>query len=61
MRVYRLIHKYYTGEVVFGIPPSYCNDEEQPINKLFANIKPWKHCIPYYKTSKFAFISSNAL
>lgn len=61
MKVYRLVHKYYKGEVVFGIPPSYCNGEEEPINKLFNNMKPWKHCIPYYKNSKFTFVSSDAL
>ena len=62
MRVYRLRHKQYKGDVVFGMPPTYCKKiGEKKINKLFSNMKPWKHAIPYYKKSKFAFISADAL
>lgn len=62
MRVYRLRHKQYKGDVVFGIPPTYCKKiGEKKINELFSNMKPWKHAIPYYKKSKFAFISADAL
>ena len=62
MRVYRLRHKQYKGDVVFGMPPTYCKKiGEKKINELFSNMKPWKHAIPYYKKSKFAFISANAL
>jgi hypothetical protein len=62
MKVYRLIHKDYKGEVVFGLPFPYNQlDGEKKINYLFSKMKPWKHCIPYYKNSKFAFVSLNAL
>ena len=62
MRVYRLRHKQYKGDVVFGMPPTYCKKiGEKKINELFSNMKPWKHAIPYYKKSKFAFISVDAL
>lgn len=62
MRVYRLRHKQYKGDVVFGMPPTYCKKiGEKKINELFSNMKPWKHAIPYYKKSKFAFISADAL
>lgn len=62
MRVYRLRHKQYKGDVVFGMPPTYCKKiGEKKINALFSNMKPWKHAIPYYKKSKFAFISADAL
>ena len=62
MRVYRLRHKQYKGDVVFGMPPTYCKKiGEKKINELFSNMKPWKHVIPYYKKSKFAFISADAL
>lgn len=62
MRVYRLRHKQYKGDVVFGMPPTYCKKiGEKKINELFSNMKPWKHAIPYYKKSKFAFISTDAL
>ena len=57
MKVYRLVHKDYNGEVVFGLPFPYNNsDGEKKINLLFSKMKPWKHCIPYYKDSKFAFV-----
>ena len=62
MRVYRLRHKQYKGDIVFGMPPTYCKKiGEKKINELFSNMKPWKHAIPYYKKSKFAFISADAL
>lgn len=62
MKVYRLRHKQYKGDVVFGMPPTYCKKiGEKKINELFSNMKPWKHAIPYYKKSKFAFISTDAL
>lgn len=62
MKVYRLVHKDYKGEVVFGLPFPYNNsDGEQKINLLFSKMKPWKHCIPYYKDSKFAFVSLDAI
>ena len=62
MRVYRLRHKQYKGDVVFGLPPTYCKKVgEKKINELLGSIKPWKHAIPYYKKSKFAFISADAL
>ena len=62
MRVYRLRHKQYKGDVVFGMTPTYCKKiGEKKINELFSNMKPWKHAIPYYKKSKFAFISADAL
>ena len=62
MRVYRLRHKQYKGDVVFGMTPTYCKKiGEKKINELFSNMKPWKHAIPYYKKSKCAFISADAL
>ena len=62
MKVYRLRHKDYEGEVVFGLPYPYNQFEgEKKINYLFSKYKPWKHCIPYYKDCKFAFISLDAL
>lgn len=62
MKVYRLKHKQYKGDVVLGLPPTYCKKiGEKKVNELFANMKPWKHAIPYYKKSKFAFVSVDAL
>lgn len=62
MRVYRLRHKQYKGDVVFGMPPTYCKKiGEKKVNSLFSEMKPWKHAIPYYKNSKFAFVSFDAL
>lgn len=62
MRVYRLRHKQYKGDVVFGMPPTYCKKiGEKKVNSLFSEMKPWKHAIPYYKKSKFAFVSFDAL
>ena len=62
MKVYRLIHKDYKGEVVFGLPFPYNQlDGEKKINYLFSKMKPWKHCIPYYEGDKFGFTSINAL
>ena len=62
MKVYRLVHKDYKGEVVFGLPFPYNQlDGEKKMNYLFSKMKPWKHCIPYYEGDKFGFISINAL
>ena len=62
MKVYRLRHKDYNGEIVFGLPFPYNQlDGEKKMNLLFSKMKPWKHCIQYYKNSKFAFISVDAL
>jgi len=62
MKVYRLVHKDYKGDIVFGLPYPYNQIEgEKKINYLFNKMKPWKHCIPYYKNSKFAFVSLDAL
>lgn len=62
MKAYRLVHKDYKGEVVFGLPYPYNTTEgEKKINYLFSKMKPWKHCIPYYNNSKFAFVSLNAI
>lgn len=62
MRVYRLRHKQYKGDIVFGMPPTYCKKiGEKKINELFADMKPWKQAIPYYNKSKFAFLSVGAL
>ena len=62
MKVFRLRHKQYKGDVIFGLPPTYCKKVgEKKINELLRNIKPWKHAIPYYKKSKFAFVSVDAL
>ena len=62
MKVYRLVHKDYKGEIVFGLPFPYNQLEgEKKINYLFSKFKPWKQCIPYYKNCKFAFVSLDAL
>ena len=62
MKVYRLVHKDYNGEVVFGLPFPYNQLEgEKKINYLFSKFKPWRQCIPYYKGCKFGFISKDAL
>lgn len=62
MRVFKLKHKKYTGDLVFGLPSPYNESPgEKYINELFSNMKPWNHCIPYYKNSHFAFTSINAL
>lgn len=62
MRIYKLEHKDYNGELTFGLPFPYNQLEgEKKINELFSEMKPWKHCIPYYKNSKFAFVSLDAL
>ena len=62
MRVYRLRHKQYKGDVVLGMPPTYCKKVgEIKINEMFSDMKPWKHAIPYWVKSKFAFVSSDAL
>ena len=62
MKVFRLRHKQYKGDVVFGMPSTYCKKiGEKKINELFSKMKPWTHAIPFYKKSKFAFISIDAL
>lgn len=62
MKVYRLVHKDYNGEVVFGLPYPYNQFAgEKKINLLFSKNKPWNQCIPYYKNSKFAFVSLDSL
>ena len=62
MRVYRLVHKDYNGEIVFGLPYPYNQlDGEKKVNYLFSKNKPWTHCVPYYKNCKFAFVSLSAL
>lgn len=62
MKVFRLRHKQYKGDVVFGLPSTYNNSPgEKQINELFSKMKPWTHAIPYYKNSKFAFVSPNAI
>ena len=62
MKVYRLKHKEYTGEVIFGLPELYLSTAgEKKINELVRKYKPWTHAIPYYKNSKFAFVSYDAL
>ena len=62
MKVYKLVHKNYNGEVVFGLPSPYNESlSEKKIISLFSDMKPWEHGIPYYMKSKFAFISSDAL
>ena len=62
MKVYKLKHKEYDGELVFGLPYPY---NESPgeiyINELFKNMKPWNQCVPYYRNSHFAFVSIDAL
>lgn len=62
MKVYKLVHKNYNGEVVFGLPFPYNESlSEKKIISLFSDMKPWTHVIPYYMKSKFAFVSSDAL
>ena len=62
MKVYRIIHKNYEGDVVFGLPYPYNESlSEKKINLLFGNMEPWTQSIPYYSKSKFAFISLDAL
>ena len=62
MKAFRLRHKDYKGELVFGLPPTYnVSPGEKRINELFSKMKPWTHAIPYYKNSKFAFVSHDAL
>ena len=62
MKVYKLKHKEYNGELVFGLPYPY---NESPgeiyVNELLKNMKPWNHCVPYYRNSHFAFVSLNAV
>lgn len=62
MKVYRLKHNNYNGEIIFGLPEEYNKTiGEQFINNLVKRYKPWTHAIPYYKNCKFGFISLNAL
>lgn len=62
MKVFRLRHKQYKGDVVFGLPSPYNTTVgEKKINELFSKMKPWTHAVPYYKKSKFSFVSSNAI
>lgn len=62
MKVFRLRHKKYKGDVVFGLPSPYNESVgEKKINELFSKMKPWTHAVPYYKKSKFSFVSSNAI
>jgi hypothetical protein len=65
MRVYKLVRKDYSGEEVFGYPNSeiinFNTNINSVLNKKFETIKPWTHCIPYYKNSHFAFLSLSAL
>lgn len=62
MKVYRLKHNKYKGEIVFGLPEEYRQSiGEQFINNLVKNIKPWTHGISYYNNGMFGFISKDAL
>ncbi len=62
MKAYKLYCKEYEGELVFGIPEFYRQSlSETYVNDLFKNMKPWKHCIPYYRNANFAFVSLDAL
>ena len=62
MKVYKLVHNKYKGEIVFGLPQPYNKSlSEIYINNLFKDMKPWKQCIPYYKNSYFTFLSLDAL
>jgi hypothetical protein len=62
MKVFRLRHKQYKGDIIFGMPPTYCKKiGEKKIHSMLLELKPWKYAIPYYNKSKFAFISSDAL
>lgn len=62
MKVFRLRHKEYIGELIFGIPSEYVKTKsEKKINSLFEKMQPWNHAIPYYPKSKFAFVSSDAI
>lgn len=62
MKAYKLCHKDYEGELVFGLPSPYRESlSEEYVNGLFKNMKPWNHCIPYYKNAHFAFVSLDAL
>ncbi len=62
MKVYKLVHKKYKGDVMLGLPQTYKNKPgEKYIQEKLNNFKPWKYAIPYYKNSRFAFMSSHAL
>lgn len=62
MRVCKLKHKKYDGDLVFGLPYPYNESPgEKYINELFKNMKPWNQCVPYYRNSHFAFVSIDAL
>ena len=62
MKVYKLKLKKYDGDLVFGLPYPYNESPgEKYINELFKNMKPWNHCVPYYRNSHFAFVSIDAL
>ena len=62
MKAYRIVNNDFDGEIVFGLPyPFNQTNGERKLVQLFNKMKPWTHCIPYYKKSHFAFISKNAL
>jgi hypothetical protein len=62
MKAYRIVNNDYDGEIVFGLVyPFNQTNAEKKLIQLFEKMKPWNHCIPYYKKSHFAFVSKNAL
>lgn len=62
MRAYKIVNSDYPNEIVFGMPyPFNQTNGEKKLIQLFSNMKPWTQCVPYFKNSKFAFVSKDAL
>ena len=59
MRAFRLTDGT-ENELIFGVDNSINNATLGKLKKGLARIKPFEQVVPYYKNSKFAFISFNA-
>ena len=59
MRAFRLTDGT-ENELIFGVDNSINNATLDKLKKGLARIKPFEQVVPYYKNSKFAFISFNA-
>lgn len=59
MQAYRLVD-VSENELIFGVDNLINNASLEKLAKGVAKIRPYNQAVPYYKNTKFAFISFNA-
>ena len=60
MRAFRLTDGT-ENELIFGVNNSINNATLGKLKRGLARIKPFEQVVPYYKNSKFAFISDSTI